>query len=47
MLTVKRVFGSWWSRLIRGGTKLSRLEFAFVLLLIDALPERPAADRER
>jgi hypothetical protein len=36
---VKRVFGSWWSRLIRGGTKLSRLEFEFLHLLIDALPE--------
>ncbi len=36
---LKRVFGSWWSRLIRGGTKLSRLEFEFLLLLIDALPE--------
>jgi hypothetical protein len=36
---VKRAFGSWWLRLIRGGTKLSRLEFEFLLLLIDALPE--------
>ena len=33
------MFGSWWSRLIGGGTKLSHLEFEFLLLLIDALPE--------
>jgi hypothetical protein len=36
---VKREFGNWWSRLVQGGTKLSRLEFEFLLLLIDALPE--------
>jgi hypothetical protein len=36
---VKREFGSWWSRLFRAGTTLSRLEFEFLLLLIDALPE--------
>lgn len=37
---MKRVFGNWLFRLLRGGVKLSSLEFEFLVLLVDALPPK-------
>jgi len=37
-MAVKREFGTWLSRLLQGGVKLSEAEYSIVCALVDALP---------